>query len=1385
MQVNLTKGATKAEIDALYAQTLTAKTGAETAETGAASSATGAASSATDAANSATTSATSATASASSASTAAASEAGVDADRVAAQTAATASAASAAAALVSENNAQSSENDAETAQAAAELAETHAETAETNAETAETNAESSKTAAASSATTATTQASTATTKASEASTSATNAATSATNAAASATTATTKAATATTQATAASGSATSASSSASSATTAQAAAEAARDSALAAFDSFDDRYLGQKTSDPTLDNDGNALVAGTLYFNTTTDAMKVYEGSTWVAAYASLSGALIATSNLSDLNNAGTARTNLGVDAAGTVNYTHPTNHAISVITGLQTALDGKVDDTQVLTDVPAGAVFTDTTYTVGDGGLTQVNFTTADNTKLDGIEALADVTDTTNVVAALSAGTGVSISGAGEIAVTAVALTTVQTAVSEVAHLALTAQEGDVVVRSDENKSYVHNGGVAGTMADYTLLATPTGAVLSVAGKTGTVTLDTSNVSENAANKYYTEARVSANTSVAANTAKVGITTAQANAIVANTAKVTNVSTNLSTTTTATTNTVVSSDGTNAVLPAATTTVAGMLTGADKTKLDGIETGATADQTNAEIKTAYEANADTNAFSDAEQTKLSGIETSADVTDSTNVNAAGAVMESDTTTASMSFVVDEDAMTSNSATKIPTQQSVKAYVDSQVETKDALSELSGTLDDITDGTTYKRMSATEQSKLSGIETSADVTDVTNVTAAGALMDSEVTNLAAVKAFATTDYATSTQGTTADNALPKAGGAMTGAITTTSTFDGRDVATDGAKLDTIATSANLYAHPTGAGNLHVATGGSVGQVLTNTASGTGTWQDAAGGTPEGTSILSTGETGGTKYLREDGDGTCSWQAVAGGGIGSFIDTSIAISSDDTALANDDGTANNNIAIGLNAGNGITAGANSVLIGTDVGFTNSLTKCFGLGYKALYAATAGGTNNVAIGDSALYEVSAGGNIAVGGWGAGRYITSGMYNIGIGQQALYGNSTSKLTGSYNTGIGYQTGYNLSTGQYNVLNGYQAGYSLTTGATNTYIGQEAGRYATTGSSNIGIGENALKGATSSGVTQSYNIGIGRLTLANLSSGVSNIALGQKAGQLLTTGTYNTGIGYQSGYSLTTGSYNVTSGYQAGYGLTTAEDNILIGKSAGYSRTTGKNCVAIGQNAGKSNNAYGGVYLGHQAGMNDTSSNAKLHIAYGSSESLIEGDFSAKTVNINGALTVNGAAVGGAQTSFFEAKLSATTSLAPSTWTKLPYNSEVSDPLGDYDTTLYRYTPSVAGTYFVSTLQLIQSVALGKDVYTDVRKNGVSIKGTIFYPTSGEANLYPTQNLAVVMNGTTDYLELWMRHTDTVARNAKGNAASTSSFTAFKIGD
>lgn len=76
-----------------------------------------------------------------------------------------------------------------------------------------------------------------------------------------------------------------------------------------------------------------------------------------------------------------------------------------------------------------------------------------------------------------------------------AIALTDVAVVVSQAAQLALTAQEGDVAVRTDLNKSFVHNGGSAGTMVDWTELATPTDAVQSVNGQTGSVSLTKADV--------------------------------------------------------------------------------------------------------------------------------------------------------------------------------------------------------------------------------------------------------------------------------------------------------------------------------------------------------------------------------------------------------------------------------------------------------------------------------------------------------------------------------------------------------------------------------------------------------------------------------------------------------------------------------------------------------------------------------------------------------------------------------------------------------------------------------------------------------------------------------------------------------------------------
>lgn len=95
----------------------------------------------------------------------------------------------------------------------------------------------------------------------------------------------------------------------------------------------------------------------------------------------------------------------------------------------------------------------------------------------------------------------------------------------SEIEQLALTAQAGDIAIRTDISTSFVHNGGTAGTMADWTELLSPGGSVTSVNGYTGVVVLTTSDIAEGT-NLYYTEARVAANPVVDNNTTHRSTTT-------------------------------------------------------------------------------------------------------------------------------------------------------------------------------------------------------------------------------------------------------------------------------------------------------------------------------------------------------------------------------------------------------------------------------------------------------------------------------------------------------------------------------------------------------------------------------------------------------------------------------------------------------------------------------------------------------------------------------------------------------------------------------------------------------------------------------------------------------------------------------------------
>lgn len=218
-----------------------------------------------------------AAAAATSATNAAASATAAAASASAASTSATAASGSASTASTQASNASTSASNASTSASAASGSASTASTQATNAGTSATAAATSATNASNSATSASTSASNASSSASAASTSASNASTSATNAASSASTATTQASNASTSASTATTQATNAASSAT-------AAAASAASAAASFDAFDDIYLGAKASDPTLDNDGNALTTGDQYFNTAANELRVYNGSTWQAA---------------------------------------------------------------------------------------------------------------------------------------------------------------------------------------------------------------------------------------------------------------------------------------------------------------------------------------------------------------------------------------------------------------------------------------------------------------------------------------------------------------------------------------------------------------------------------------------------------------------------------------------------------------------------------------------------------------------------------------------------------------------------------------------------------------------------------------------------------------------------------------------------------------------------------------------------------------------------------------------------------------------------------------------------------------------------------------------------------------------------------------------
>lgn len=367
-----------------------------------------------------------------------------------------------------------------------------------------------------------------------------------------------------------------------------------------------------------------------------------------------------------------------------------------------------------------------------------KISFDSTSSSKLSGIEANADVTDVANVTTALN-----SIS------------------VKELS---------DISTSSPSNNQVLQFKTSSNKFEPTTL--TSTAPVDSVNSQTGVVVLDTDDIAEGSSNLYFTDGRVAANSAVAANTAKTGITTDQANAITANTAK----------------NSYPSGDATKV----------GHISVTQAVDLDTMESNIATN--NAKIS-----------FDSTSSSKLAGIETGADVTDTANVTAAGALMDSEvdadiktlslpanTTISTFAKTILDDAdasavrttigagtsnlalgtssttalagdtttISSSQASAITANTAKNSYpsadatkvgfisvtqavdldtIESDVATNNAkVGITTQQASDITTNNAKISFDSASSTKLAGIEDNADVTDTANVTAAGALMDSEV-----------------------------------------------------------------------------------------------------------------------------------------------------------------------------------------------------------------------------------------------------------------------------------------------------------------------------------------------------------------------------------------------------------------------------------------------------------------------------------------------------------------------------------------------------------------------------------------------------------------------------------------------------------------
>lgn len=492
-------------------------------------------------------------------------------------------------------------------------------------------------------------------------------------------------------------------------------------------------------------------------------------------------------------------------------------------------------------------------------------------------------------------------------------------------------------------------------------------------------------------------------------------------------------------------------------------TSVDGRDIAVDGSKLDGIEAGATADQTAAEIRALVEAATDSNVFTDADHTKLNGIETAA-----TADQTASEILTAIKTVDGAASGLDADLLDGQQGSYYTgyTDTAVSNLVDSSPAALNTLNELAAALGDDANFSTTVTNSIATKLPLAGGTMTGNITFAAGQSFDGRDVSADGSKLDGIEAGATADQT--------DAEIRAAVEAATDSNVFTDA--------DHTKLNGIAASANNYVHPNHTGE------------VTSTADGATVIADNV--VDEANLKVSNAPTNGYALTAQSGAaGGLTWAAVSGGGGGA-----------DLYAANESSPTAQPTATGANA---IAVGEAAVASGVDA-FAVSNATASGIRSVGIVGATASGDYSVAIGagassigaksvgivGDALYDYTTA--IGAGSNGSSPAI-AGISGSASGGAVSLGGSFAGGVDSFASVITNNTNTYGATSANSISMGYLAKASGNYAITMGYLATAAGNYATC----IGrSGSTTAEGASSLGGRSGLATGIYSTTVGGRSN-------------------------------------------------------------------------------------------------------------------------------------------------------------------------------------------------------------------------------------------------------------------------------------------